>query len=122
MITSKFSSGYGGQLNWAQALQILNGQTVSAGLDTGGFTLCGVFIPAAFTGVALTFEACPTAIDGTFVPVVNTLSGVPLSYTVAPGQYLAVDPKDFQGIRFLKLVSGASEGADRTLTLALKGF
>jgi len=121
MITKTILNGYQGEFNYAQALGIANGQTDSDALDTGGMALCGIFIPAAFTGTALTFKAA-TSLAGTYVPVKNTLSGTLISYTVAPGQFNAIDPKDFQGIRFLKVVSGTSEGAARTLTLALKGF
>jgi hypothetical protein len=114
-------TGYQGFFNPNQAVVIANGDTESGVINTGGMCLCGIFLPAAFTGTALTFEACDTS-AGTFVPVMSTTSGTALSYTVAQGTYCAVDPKDFQGIRFLKLISGSSEAAARTLLCSLKGF
>lgn len=94
--------------------------TKTAALDLGGFTLVGIQL-GAFTGTALTFEVS-SAIDGTFVPVKSTTSGTALSYTVAQNTYAALDPKDFYGLNFIKIVSGSTEGSDRTLILTLKGF
>lgn len=114
-------TGYQGLVNPGVQATILNTAQESSVVSCGGFALCGIFLPAVFTGTALTFEAS-TAIDGTFVQVKSTTSGTALSYTVAQGTYCAVDPKDFQGIQFLKIKSGSSEGADRVLTCVLKGF
>jgi|WetSurMetagenome_2_1015567.scaffolds.fasta_scaffold219111_1 hypothetical protein len=111
-------SGYQGILNTVSA-SIANGGTESSALNLKGFSLAGIFMPAAFTGTAISFKAS-TAIDGTFEPVYNSSGAV--SYTVAASRYVAIDPKDFQGIQFLKVVSGSAEGAARTLTLSLKGL
>lgn len=100
---------------------IANAQTTSAAIDLNGLSLVGIKLPAAFTGTALTFTMCDT-VNGTYVPVRSGTSGSALSYTVAQGQYHAIDPKDFYGIRFLKIVSGSSEAALRTLIIALKGI
>ena len=121
MTSQPFVTGYQGLFNPGQQVVIANSQQESAAINCGGMVLCGIFLPAAFTGTALTFEAS-TAIDGTYVAVKSTASGTALTYTVAQGTYCAIDPKDFQGIQFLKIKSGSAEGADRTLTLSLKGF
>lgn len=113
-------SGYTGLFNPAYAAKILSGQQESSVISCGGFVLCGVKIPAAFTGTALTFEMCDTA-GGTYVPV-NGIDGTPISYVVAQGNYYAIDPKNFHGINFLKIKSGSSEGADRALVVSMKGF
>lgn len=115
-----YVSGYQGSFNPGVTASIASGDTESAVLNLGGFALTGIFLPAAFTGTTLTFEAAPTA-GGTFVPVTDQ-AGDPISYTVAQGTYVAIDPKDFQGIQFIKLVSGSTEGADRTLTCTAKGY
>lgn len=114
-----YISGYQGNLNAGLNVLIANGQQESAVVSTGGLALVGIKVPAAFTGTALTFEMCDT-VGGTFVPVKNSAGAV--SYTVAQGNYYAIDPKDFQGILFLKIKSGSSEGADRTLVCSMKGF
>lgn len=117
----KYLSGYQGQLNPALATTILSGQQESAAIQCGGLALCGIFVPTGFTGTALTFEASPDGVAA-YVPVKSTTSGSALSYTVAAGEYIAIDPKDFQGIAFLKIKSGTAEGADRTVNCAMKGF
>lgn len=119
IMTAKYS-GYQGQfLSGVQAI-IANGGTESANIALNGMCLCGIFFPAAFTGTAVTFEA---SLDGTtFFAVKSTTSGTSLSYTVAQGEYVAINPVDFQGIATLRIVSGSSEGAARTLNLSLKGI
>lgn len=108
--------------NWAsKPVAIANGATESDAIAQQGFALCGILFPAAFTGTTVTFEACDT-VGGTYVPVKSSTSGTPLSYTVAQATYQAIDPKDFHGINFLKIKSGASEGAARSLICSLKGF
>lgn len=116
-----FTKGYSGLSSYGAAVVIANGAQESSAIDCGGMTLVGILLPAVFTGTALTFETS-TAVDGTFVPIKTTTSGSLLSYTVAQGTYCALDPKDFHGIRFLKIKSGSAEGAARTLTCSLKGF
>lgn len=116
-----YVTGYQGNFNPNQSVGIANGQQVSAAISCGGLVLCGILLPAAFTGTALTFEVCNT-LGGTYVPLNSTTSGTLLTYTVAQGTYCAIDPKDFQGVQYLKIKSGSSEGAARTLICSLKGF
>lgn len=108
-----------GAFNMQDAIIAASG-TKTGVINCNGMALCGIKLPASFTGTALTFEMCDTA-AGTFVPVKNTASGTALSYTVAQGTYCAIDPKDFAGIQFLKIVSGSTEGSARTLVCSLKG-
>lgn len=99
---------------------IANGQTVSAAIQVKGYSLVGIQLPAAFTGTALTFQV---SLDGTTYQLLkSTTSGSSLSYTVAQGTYVAIDPTPFYGARYIKIVSGTAEGAARTLALALKGI
>lgn len=105
----------------SQPATIASGGTDSAAIDLAGLTLCGILLPAAFTGTTLSFLVSD-ALAGTYVPLKSSASGTLLSYTVAQATYAALDPKDFQGVNFLKLKSGSSEGADRALTLMTKGF
>lgn len=102
----------------AEGCTIAISQTDSSEVDLRGMTLCGIHLPAAFTGTALTFKAA-TASGGTFQSVVDG-AGAAVSKTVAQGQYVKLDPADFAGIQFIKIVSGSSEAAERTLTLALR--
>jgi hypothetical protein len=115
-----YLNGFAGSFNPALSVAIANGQQSSAPISCGGLALCGIKLPAAFTGTTVTFEMCDT-VGGTYVPVKSTTSGTALSYTVAQGTYCAIDPKDFQGIAFLKIKSGSAEGGARTLICSLKG-
>jgi hypothetical protein len=114
-----YNTGYQGYFNPDLSVEIEEGQTESAIIDCSGFVLCGVMLPAAFTGTVLTFLASTTE-SGPFQPVYNSSGQV--SYAVAQGEYIAIDPKDFHGVAFLQIVSGSSEAALRTLTCSLKGF
>lgn len=119
MSLTNILQGYQGTLNPSVSASIANGQQISATIATGGAELCGIIIPAAFTGTALTFLACNTS-SGTFVPVYNA-SGV-VSYTVAPSRYVSINPNDFHGVAFLQIQSGSAEGAARTLIVSMKGL
>lgn len=111
-------NGYGGQFLPNGSATIASGGTKSAAISLNGFVPQGIYFPTTFTGTTVTFEACDT-VGGTYKPVYNGAGAV--SYTIAQGRYYALDPKDFTGINFLKIVSGSTEGADRALVVALKG-
>jgi hypothetical protein len=113
-------NGYQGNFLPAVPCAIANSGTVSAAITMNGMSLCGIKLPAAFTGTALTFQVCDT-LAGSYVAL-KKADGSSLSYTVAQGTYVAIDPKDFYGVQFLKIVSGTTETGARTLLLALKGL
>jgi hypothetical protein len=96
---------------------IANGAQTSSEANLGNAELVGIHLPAAFTGVALTFTAAKTP-GGTFQGVYNSTGQV--SYTVAQGRYYAINPQDFRGVENLKIVSGSAEAAARTVTLIVK--
>ncbi len=115
-----YLTGYAGQMNPDVDATIANGATVSSTINLGGFTPVGILLPAAFTGTSISFQA---SVDGTnFFPVRAGTGGALLSYTVAQGTYAALNPNDFHGIHYLRVVSGSAEGAARTLKIAVKGF
>lgn len=106
----------------------LSGATLSGGthsqtstsINTQGLSLVGIQLPAAFTSTTLTFNA---SVDGsTWQPVYSTTSGTALSYTVAQGHYVAIDPTPFYGVKYLQIITGSDEIATRTLTVSLKGL
>jgi hypothetical protein len=116
--TSNILKGYSGQMNPGVSASIASGQTTSAAISLGGFSLVGILTPAALTGTAFTFTV---SADGTtYVPLYNSAGAV--SYTVAASRYIAINPVDFYGVKFLKIVSGSSEAATRALTLSVKGL
>jgi hypothetical protein len=97
---------------------IANGAQLSGAIDLKKCTAAGIFMPAAFTGVALTFFTAPT-LSGTYVEIVK-LDGTALSQTAAASKYIPLDPAYFAGVRFLKIRSGSAEGGARDLTVVTK--
>jgi hypothetical protein len=103
-----------------QTATILSGATLSDAMDSGSGLSdgrqqpIGLFIPAAFTGIAITFTACDTA-GGTYVAVRDVGGATAYSVVVAASQYVPLEPRVFAGLQFVKLVSGTAEGADRSI-------
>lgn len=98
---------------------IASGQTTSGEIDLGGCALVGVFMPAAFTGTTLKIQTAPAS-GGTFVTLQDG-AGSDYSLTVAASKYVPVSNLAIvAGMRFIKFVSGSSEAADRTITLATR--
>lgn len=116
LLKALFTSLLGGA-TYTKTTTISSGQTVSAEIDLGGTTPVALITPAALTGTTVTFQAATTT-GGTFNTVMK--DGATLSVTVAASRFVVLQPSDFAGVRFLKVVSGSSEGADRTLTLATR--
>lgn len=96
---------------------ILSGATDSDVIDLAGRTLCGISMPAAFTGTALTFK-----IDngGSTYQLMADGAGADVSKTVAASKYIKLNPSDFAGVDKLKLVSGSAEGADRQIVVHVR--
>lgn len=86
---------------------LINGSATSTSTgDLSGMTAVGVYAPASISGTSITFTA---SYDGvTFVPVYDGL-GAALSLTIASSEYIPFDPAKFAGIRYLKIVSSATE-------------
>ena len=104
----------------SRSVVIPDGETKSAAIALNGFALVGILI-GVLTGTGFTFEVSD-AEDGTFVPMSAGTSGTALDYTVAQNTYAAIDPKDFLGVNFIKLVSDAQASGDETVTIMLKGL
>jgi len=84
-----------------------------------GLTLVGIYMPAALTGANFSFTACDTA-NGTYVPVYDTEGAAQYSIAFGASRYIPVDPAVFAGVRFLKIVSDATEGGSRSIKLACR--
>jgi len=102
---------------------IANGQSISAEADLGAKTLVGIAMPAAWTAAVLTFQV--TIDNGATWLEATTSAGAAFSFTVAAGQFIAVDPALWRGINAIKIRSGTSgtpvaQGSDRVLNLILR--
>jgi hypothetical protein len=77
----------------------------------------------AQTGIAFTFQVSADSTngtDGTFVPLRATPGGAALSFTVAAAGAYQVDPVNFMAWKWVKVVSGSAEGADRVIALIVR--
>jgi len=96
---------------------IASGQTKSNQVYTGFQTsVVGIVTPAELTGTTFTFEG--TLDDSTFVPVYS--EGSQYSVTVGTSRYIALDVAVFCGLQSIKIVSGSSEAAERTIQVVLR--
>jgi hypothetical protein len=103
---------------------IANGTALSAAVDLTAFTLVAIQLPAGWTAASLTFQA---ANDNQNFGDVYDKSGEYTFLAVDVSRYLVCDPTAFAGIRYLKVRSGTgaapvNQGADRVLTLILRGL
>lgn len=92
--------------------------TTSNAIDIGGLTLKAIITPGTLTGTAIKITASDS-LGGTYVPVYVAPGTSELSLTVAPSRLIAV-PYDVSGLRYIKIVSGSTEAAARTITLLLQ--
>lgn len=96
---------------------IASGETASNAIDLDQLLAFGLVCPATVDGTSVTFTAATTS-GGTFKTLKNS-SGSTISYTIANSSYIALNPADFYGVRYLKLVTSAA-GADRTYELVCR--
>ena len=107
------------QLQKEVLIDISDNATTSSAAQCDGLLLSGIVFPAAMTGATITFDF---SFDGnTWVDVVET-DGTEVTYTVTAGDVVRVDPSGwaFASLGFLRIVSGSSEVADRTINLIFK--
>ena len=100
-------------LKLTDKVTIASSGTTSTALTLQGTIPLAMQMPAAFTGTAITFQ-CSN--DGsTFYDLYN--GSTLYSVTVAASRYIALNPDIFEGVRFVRLVSGSNEGAIREIFL-----
>jgi hypothetical protein len=104
--------------NYVKEVTIANGQTISGIVDLGYGSDFILHFPT-MTGTTMTFQACDTK-EGTFRQLQDGSGAV----SVVIASNLAVAPtgddKDaFRGVRYIKLVSGSAEGAERNIKVLL---
>ena len=107
------------QLQKEILIDISDSATNSSAAACDGLLLSGIVFPAAMTGSTVTFDF---SFDGTnWVDVVET-DGTEVSYSVSAGNAVRVDPSGwaFASIGFIRVTSGSSEAADRTINLIFK--
>ena len=90
-----------------------SGTTSTALTLQGGRVPLAIVTPSALTGTAFTFQA---STDGTnFFNLYN--EATQYSVAVNTSRYIALNPDVFQAIRYIRIVSGSSEAALRTISV-----
>ncbi len=103
---------------------IANGAALSPAVDLTAYTLVAIQLPSSWTAAGLTFQA---AHDNQNFGNLYDKNGEYLFSAVDANRYLICDPSAFAGIRYLKIRSGTgaapvNQGAERTITLVLRGL
>lgn len=94
---------------------IANGATTSGAVDLKNKTLVGIEFPAALTGTSVSFTVARHG-STTFLPL-YTSAGTRVSVTFTASSHIGLLASDFAGCEQVKIVSSASEGAERSITL-----
>ena len=90
-----------------------SGTTSTALTLQGGRVPIAIVTPSALTGTAFTFQA---STDGTnFFNLYN--EATQYSVNVGASRYIALNLDVFQAIRYIRIVSGSSEAALRTISV-----
>jgi hypothetical protein len=98
---------------------IPNSGTISAAVDLVGTGLVAIQLPAAMTGTAISFQG---SADGTTFGAIHDGAGAAVSITIAANLVVVVPSSITNGSRWLKLVSGSTEAAERTIKLITKAI
>lgn len=95
-------------------IRVASDADLSEAVDSANKALVKVQIPQTFTSTSITIQG---SMDGqNFDDVLNTLQN-PLTYTVAAGDVVTVDPVWTAGLTKVKIKTGSSEAADRQIYL-----
>jgi hypothetical protein len=90
-----------------------SGTTSTALTLQGGRVPLAIVTPSALTGTAFTFQA---STDGTnFFNIYN--EGTQYSLNVGISRYIKLNINAFQAVRYIRIVSGSSEAALRTISI-----
>ena len=95
---------------------IENGETESNAVDLGELAVVGLQ-NGTLTSTAFTFLA---SYDGITYVAVKRVDGTAYSITVASDTYTVIPPIDLAGVRFLKIVAGSTELADRNIRVMVR--
>jgi len=93
-------------------INIASSATTSGALDLDGLCFVAFIMPAAFTGTSVTFQASD---DNVTYYAVNNTANVAVTIPVTASKYYLLNPSDFAGVRYLKFVSGSTEGGSRNI-------
>jgi len=120
MVSSNLNKYFNNQQTYTSTELTIAISTTTSGaisLETKG--LVGILMPAAFTGTVLTFSGSP---DGTTYGNLYNADNTAYSITVAVDRFYMLNPADFLGASYVKIVSGSTEAAARILSVITRNF
>ena len=95
-----------------KTVTIADTTSLSDAADLGDETLCGVIVPSTWSTAAISFLAA-TTLTGTYYPLYSASGAEVVTGSITGGTavWVALDPADFAGVRYLKVRSGTSAAA-----------
>ncbi len=114
-----FATNAGGCDFDSNAVTIASSSTTSGALDLLSNGFVGFIMPSAFTGNAVTFTG---SIDGSNFFALYNADNSAYTVAVAASRYYCLWPADFLGMRYVKIVSNATELGTRTITVITRSF
>lgn len=98
-------------LKLTDTVSIPSSGTTSTSLQLQGTIPLAIQTPATLTGTSFTFQS---SVDGsTWYDLYN--GSTLYSVTVAANRYVALNPDVFESVRYVRIVSGSTEAASRTI-------
>lgn len=111
---------------FTKTVTIADSASLSGAIDLGDYTLCGIIVPSGWSTATISFAASDS-LAGTYYPVYSSSGAEVVTGSITGGTavWVALDPADFAGIRYLKVRSGTSAAATNqsggdTLTLVVR--
>ena len=103
---------------------VLNGETESNIIDVRGISAAALLVPATLTRACLSFivySGSDTAQGSDMVPLVND-QGLPFTLQLTTPSATTLTPIVYWPYRYIQLVMGSAEGADRILKLVARSI
>ena len=105
------------------SVTIANGASLSNTIDTLGFPLVGILMPAAWTAADITLKAAPDAAAN--VASVYDEAGTEINLKGAASQLIAIPLTKLTGLRYVQVRSGTAalavnQAANRVLGLVVR--
>ena len=102
------------QILATSSITIASGQTTSGALNLHGNIICAIIAPI-MTGTSLTFSV---SFDGTtYYDYYDQYNSQPSIVVSSAARYIEIDEEDFVGAQYVKLISNATEAAQRSFSI-----
>ena len=100
-----------------ETVTIASGETTSTVLELRGLSLVAIRTPGSLTGTTMTILV---SVDGLSYKSLDNTSGAIDPIVIRANKHIGIPPSDGSSILFLKLVSNATEAADREFEVVMR--